>query len=159
MRSMRAALLIATHVVVLGIGFAAGIYALPLLTAPASPAPDALALHDEAAPFHGQFTRDLRDSDVLHYGEGRIAVSAHRITLQGELAPGPDYKLYLSPRFVETEDAFEHLKASMVRVGDVRTFDGFDLPVPPGVDVERYNTVVIWCESFRQFISAAQYRE
>jgi hypothetical protein len=30
--------------------------------------------------------------------------------------------------------------------------------VPAGVDVERYNTVIIWCEAFSQFITAAQYK-
>ena len=30
--------------------------------------------------------------------------------------------------------------------------------VPVGIDVRDYNTVVIWCEAFDQFISAAAYR-
>jgi len=36
----------------------------------------------------------------------------------GKLVPGPDYKLYLSPEFIETEADFNRLKATMVRVGD-----------------------------------------
>ena len=46
----------------------------------------------------------------------------------------------------------------MVRVGDVKTFKNFLVPVPATVDVGRYNTVVIWCETFSQFISAAKYK-
>ena len=30
--------------------------------------------------------------------------------------------------------------------------------LPPGTDLTRYDTVVIWCETFSQFITAARYR-
>ncbi|MGD9833820.1 MAG: DM13 domain-containing protein, partial [Piscinibacter sp.] len=102
--------------------------------------------------------RDLEDSDALHWGEGVVSVGARSIGLVGELAPGPDYKLYLSPEFVETEAEFMRLKASMVRVGDVKTFKNFLVAVPESVDIAQYNTVIIWCEAFGQFITAAQYR-
>lgn len=46
----------------------------------------------------------------------------------------------------------------MVRVGDVKTFKNFLVDVPEAVDVEGYNTVIIWCESFSQFITAAKYK-
>ena len=78
--------------------------------------------------------------------------------LTGKLAPGPDYKLYLSPEFVETEADFKRLKPQMVRVADVKTFDSFLVDVPPGVDVARYKAVIIWCETFGQFITAARYQ-
>ncbi len=45
------------------------------------------------------------------------------ITLMGKLAPGPDYKLYLSPKFVETEAAFNQEKTNMVLVSDVKTWE------------------------------------
>ena len=44
------------------------------------------------------------------------------------------------------------------RIGDIKTFDGFLVAVPHGVDVSTYTTVVVWCEAFSQFISAAKYR-
>jgi hypothetical protein len=78
--------------------------------------------------------------------------------LQGRLAPGPDYKLYLVPEFVETKDAFSAVKAASVRVGDIRTFENFIVPIPESVDIARYNTVVVWCERFSMFITAAKYR-
>lgn len=108
--------------------------------------------------FTGQFRRDLKDSDLLHWGEGTVAIGRERIALTGRLAPGPDYKLYLSPEFVETEADFARLKLAMVRVGDVRTFDNFVVEVPPSIDVTRYTTVIVWCETFGQFITAARYR-
>jgi hypothetical protein len=66
--------------------------------------------------------------------------------------------VYLSPEYVETEAQFQAVKSSAARLGDVRTFTDFVVGVPPDVDVDRYNTVVIWCETFGQFISAARYR-
>lgn len=46
----------------------------------------------------------------------------------------------------------------MVRVGDIKTFENFLLPVAESVDVSRYTAVIVWCETFNQFISAAKYR-
>jgi hypothetical protein len=46
----------------------------------------------------------------------------------------------------------------MVRVADIKTFENFLVPVPESVDPARYITVIIWCESFAQFITAASYR-
>ncbi len=46
----------------------------------------------------------------------------------------------------------------MVRIGDVRTFENFVVRIPDSIDVSSYNTVIVWCESFDQFITAAKYR-
>lgn len=151
-------LLLATHAVVGALGFALGIYLLPILTAPAGPGAAELAAQTQQASFTGQFRKDLKDSDLLHWGEGQISVGPRAIALQGRLAPGPDYKLYLSPEFVETEADFARLKARMVRVGDVKTFENFVVPVPASVDIGAYDTVIVWCESFGQFITAGKYR-
>jgi hypothetical protein len=40
----------------------------------------------------------------------------------------------------------------------VRTFENFVVPVPASIDVAHYDTVIVWCESFGQFITAARYR-
>lgn len=155
---MKKLALLFTHLLALAAGFALGIYALPILIAPASPAAADLAAHAAAAAFKGEFKRDLKGSDALHWGEGIVSVAAGSIALTGSLAPGPDYKLYLSPQFVETQADFMRLKPSMVRVADIKTFENFLVTVPPGIDVARFDTVVIWCETFGKFISAAQYR-
>ncbi len=147
-----------SHLAALGLGFALGIYALPILIAPDSP--DAASIAEAAATseYRGEFSRDRADSDALHWGEGEIAIGSESISFSGELAPGPDYKLYLSPTFVETEAEFNRLKSSMVRVGDVKTFDGFVLEVPRSIDPASYNAVIIWCETFGQFITSATYQ-
>ncbi len=155
---MRKLVLAATHLVALAIGFALGVYTLPILIAPPGPSAAEVKAQADTAAFKGQFRRDLKDSDALHWGEGTVSVSRTRISLAGELAPGPDYKLYLSPEFVETEADFKRLRPSMVRVGDVKTFKNFLIEVPEAVDPARYTTVIVWCETFSQFITAAKYR-
>lgn len=155
---MKKLILLGTHLAVLGIGFALGIYALPILIAPPAPSQSEVHAKSFSARFKGQFRRDLKDSDALHWGEGSVSIGHKYIVLEGELAPGPDYKLYLSPEFVETEAEFARLKASMVRVGDVKTFRNFIVALPDGVDAANYTTVIVWCETFGQFITAAKYR-
>jgi hypothetical protein len=87
-----------------------------------------------------------------------VNVGREAISLQGRLAPGPDYRLYLSPEFVETEADFLRLKPAMRQVGAIRTFDNFIVPLPTGVDPAAYTSVIVWCETFGQFITAARYR-
>jgi len=151
-------LLVISHLSIGLVGFLAGIYLLPILTAPPAPDDTEVQAVIEKSQFRGEFRRNLRGSDALHWGEGEVAIGPDVVSLRGEIAPGPDYKLYLSPQFVETEAEFLGLKGRMVRVGDVKTFDNFVIDLPPSVDVTAFNTVVIWCEAFGEFITAARYR-
>ena len=153
---MRLVLLALSHAIALAVGFALGIYFLPILTAP--PSPDAAMLAENArdATYRAELTRDLRGSDFLHWGEGTVSVTPDRIVHEGRLAPGPDYKLYLTEGLVTHEDEFDRATATLV--GDVKSFDGFILDVPAGLDVEAHSAVLVWCESFSEFITAAAYR-
>ena len=154
----RILILIVTHALVGLGGFALGIYLLPILIAPSAPEVSEVQAVSESAMFTGTFRRDLQDSDALHWGEGTVSIGPEVITFEGSLSPGPDYKLYLSPEFVETEADFNRLKSDMVRVGDVRTFENFIVPVPASIDPQQYSAVIVWCETFGQFITAADYR-
>jgi len=158
MSTGKAFLLVASHTAMAVAGFAGGIYALPILIAPAAPTMEEIKAATTQVQFTGQFKRDLKDSDALHWGEGVVSISANAISMTGRLAPGPDYKLYLSPEFVETEADFNRLKKSMARVGDVRTFDNFVVSLPAGIEPAKYSAVIVWCETFGQFITAAKYR-
>lgn len=151
-------LLAATHGAALALGFGLGVYFLPILTA--APAPDAATLAAAAseATYSATFRRDLPGSDALHWGQGTISVTPERIVHQGELSPGPDYRIYLAPRYVEDKAGFEAIKAQSRELGAIKTFDGFIVDVPPGVDVAKFDTVVIWCETFGMFITAGKYR-
>ena len=150
--------LLATHAVALLIGFAAGIYLLPILIAPPPPDQAQVQAVTAQAIYRGKFRRDLKDSDPLHWGEGDLSISRTAVSLQGKVAPGPDYKLYLSPEFVQTKADFLRLKAQMLRVGDVKTFENFVVALPSDADPTKFDTVIVWCETFSQFITAAKYR-
>ena len=152
------ALLILTHCAVGIAGFGAGIYVLPIIIAPPAPTTDEIKAMSLQASYSAKFRKDLKDSDSLHWGEGAVSIGSGNITFIGELAPGPDYKLYLSPEFVETEDDFNRLKSTMVRVGDVKTFENFVVQVPQGINPSKYGSIIIWCETFGQFITSARYK-
>ena len=122
---MRWFVLLITHGLVLAVGFGLGVYLLPILTAPPSVDRQVLAESAQDATYQVEFTRDLAGSDFLHWGEGTVSVSTDMVVHEGALAPGPDYKLYLVPEFVEDEAGFEALKEQSLRVGDIKTFDGF----------------------------------
>ena len=150
--------LVVSHSLVAVAGFALGVYMLPILTAPSAPSAADLAAASVGAQYEGHFRRDLEGSDLLHWGVGKVSVGRDAIALRGEIAPGPDYQLYLSPQFVETEADFVSLKPDMVRVGAVKTFENFIVPIPESVDPGQFSAVIIWCESFGEFITAASYR-
>jgi hypothetical protein len=59
---------------------------------------------------------------------------------------------------VASKAAFAAIKPKSVQVGEVKSFNGFILGVPQDVDIEAYTSVLIWCEAFSQFITAARYR-
>jgi hypothetical protein len=155
---MRKLLLAATHAAALAVGFALGVYFLPLLIAPEAPSAGEVAQIAAEAKFKASFRRDLPGSDFLHWGEGEVSVGPKAVALTGRVSPGPDYKLYLAPEHVEDKAAFLRIKARSARLGDVKTFENFVVPVPASVDITRYSSVVVWCESFSMFISAARYR-
>ncbi|WP_424943724.1 DM13 domain-containing protein [Aliiroseovarius crassostreae] len=147
-----------THGIAVGLGFALGIYVLPILTAP--PSPNATMLEEMAqdAVYTGSFTRDLPGSDLFHWGEGKISLTPTRLIHEGALAPGPDYMAYLVPNFVTDEAGFLAVKDQAQVIGPVKTFEGFILDMPDDVNLDNYDTVLIWCEAFSEFITAATYR-
>lgn len=150
--------LLFTHVLMLLVGFAAGIYLLPILTQPPAPAEQQIGAVASKALYTGHFRRDLKDSDALHYGNGTFYVSDKAISFDGMIAPGPDYRLYLSPLFVETKADFIANKDKMVQVGEVKTFNDFLVELPNDINPADFNSVIVWCESFSMFITAGQYQ-
>jgi hypothetical protein len=150
--------LLTTHLATLAMGFGLGVYLLPILTAPPAPTQNELAMASHSPKFTGVFRRDLKDSDALHWGEGQVFIGTNTIALQGALSPGPDYRLYLSPTFVETEADFKRLKSQMVQVASIKTFKNFVVSLPESIDPSQYRAIVVWCESFNEFITAAKYQ-
>ena len=143
-----------------GIGFALGIYTLPILIENLS---DRQQVADvtpagESDPV-GQFDRNSPGSDPLHWGEGTVRVSSGKLIFEEDvkLAPGPDYRIYLSRKFVDTKSDFAKIKSSAVQVAKLSTFSGpleFDLPAD--LNVNEFDNIVVWCESFSMYIASAR---
>jgi len=144
-----------SHALTLILGFGLGVYLLPILTAPNSPDQSILEAHEAAALYTGTFTKDLDGSDLFHWGTGSIFLSEDTLVHQGELAPGPDYQAYLAPTLATNEAEFLAIKDQSVNLGSVKTFGGFMVSINKPVDISQYQAVVIWCEAFGEFITAA----
>jgi len=84
---LRWILLLATHTGAIAVGFALGVYMLPILTAPKSPDATELTAAAGSAQHSAKFRRDLKGSDLLHWGEGDVHVSKRQIVHIGRLAP------------------------------------------------------------------------
>jgi hypothetical protein len=150
--------LIFSHILIGLLGFLIGLYTLPILIAPLSPSDSKIVTLSIQNHYTTEFRKNLKDSDILHWGEGKISIGDKYVTFMGELSPGPDYKLYLSPEFIETEEKFKRLKSSMILLGEVKTFDNFIVELSPSIELTQFNTVVVWCETFDEFITSAKYR-
>lgn len=150
-------LFLITHGIACGIGFGLGVYALPILIASKMPSTQLTQPDSSQALYTGEFVKDLKDSDFLHWGEGKVSITATQFILEGKLAPGPNYKLYFSPVFVETEDDFKKHKESMALAADIHHFENTVVDIDSDINPANYNTVIIWCEAFREFITATKY--
>lgn len=155
---MRWLIFTGTHIFMLAAGFALGVYLLPILTAPPGPDKAMLAQTSGAAVFKTEFKRGLKGNDFLHWGEGAVSLTPRKIVHEGKLAPGPDYRVYLLKEFAEDEAQFLNQKDTAQLVGPVKTFDGFLVDIPSEIDINQYSTVLVWCEAFGEFITAAKYK-
>jgi len=147
-----------THSMALALGVMLGIYLLPILTAPEGPTVSEVISSSQQAIYHTRFDKEIAGSDLIHWGEGDVSISKSSISLMGSLAPGPDYFLYLTKNLVDSRKSFLEIKADSLKVGPIRTFDNFIVPLDESIDLEKYAAVVVWCETFSQFITSASYR-
>jgi hypothetical protein len=147
-----------SHGIAMAAGFALGIYLLPILIAPSAPSDAEVAQASDKAIFTTMLNKDLPGSDFLHWGVGKLSISTRRVSFTGELAPGPDYRLYLTPVLALDEQEFLAIKENSAYIGDIKTFDNFILNVPEDINPAEFSAVVVWCETFGEFITAASYR-
>ena len=147
-----------THTISLSIGCMIGIYLLPIMIAPEKPSINEFQKVINSAQFDAVFVKDLKESDILHWAKGQISLSKTEIAFRGKISPGPDYKLYLTKKFVQTKKDFLKIKNQSVEIGEIKSFNGFIISTKKEIDITAYNSVVIWCEAFSRFISAAKYQ-
>ncbi|WP_440694552.1 DM13 domain-containing protein [Candidatus Pelagibacter sp. HIMB109] len=155
---MKFIFLLFSHGAVLGIGFALGVYFLPILTAPKSANLSQIEQVVSNPVYKAEFKKGQRGNDFFHWGEGQLVITNNEIALKGKVAPGPDYKIYLTKKFVEHEDEFLPIKQNALYVADLKVFENFIVPLDKKINFEDYNTIIIWCEAFKEFITSAKYK-
>ncbi len=159
---MRKQFIYAVFFVVVGvvIGFGAGVYTLPIIIEYQSERAESASVTPgmETDPM-GQFNRESPGSDALHWGEGTVRFSAGKLVFEQDvkLAPGPDYRVYLSRKFAETKSEFSKIKSQAIEVGKVKTFSGpLEFELPQDLNIHEYDNVIVWCETFSMYIASAR---
>jgi electron transfer DM13 len=91
-------------------------------------------------------------------GKGRVTIFEGLLHLEPdfEVGPGPKFHVYLVPE-KDVVPSTNVAKTMYVDLGRLKAFKGSqNYPVPSGVDVTRYGSVVVWCEQFGVLISPAR---
>jgi Electron transfer DM13 len=140
-----------------GLGVALGFFLFPFVFPP-PPAAERLTEVDRSAAIVAQGTFiHANPSDPVHWGKGSVAVRQDSVYLEPdfEVGPGPKYHVYLVPK--APIRANSDLKGEMfVDLGRLRSFKGSQrYTVPAGIDLAKYQSVIIWCEQFSVLISPA----
>ena len=141
-------------------GFALGVYTLPIIVEWLGSKQDTstVQVFAETDPT-GQFDRNSPGSDPLHWGEGRLRISSGNLVFEEDvkLAPGPDYRIYMTKRFVDNRDDFKRIKSGAVEIAKLKTFSGpLSFELPPDLNTDEYDNVVVWCEAFSMYIASAR---
>ena len=95
--------------------------------------------------------------DPIHYGKGKLTVYQDLVHLDGdfEVGPGPKFHVYLVPER-NVIPSTNVAKTMYVDLGRLKAFKGSqNYPIPAGVDLTKYGSVVVWCEQFGVLISPA----
>ena len=139
-----------------GFGFAAGMLVFPYLFPPP----------EVNEPLTGQSDADVvaratfihaNPSDPIHYGRGTATIYSDLLRLEPdfEVGPGPKFHVYLVPLAEVTPDT-DVEQSMFVDLGRLKAFTGSqNYPIPPGLALADYRSVVIWCEQFKVLISPA----
>ena len=141
-------------------GFALGVYTLPIIVEwlGNKPQTTTVQVFAETDPI-GQFDKNSPGSDPLHWGEGDIRISSGQLVFEDnvKLAPGPDYRIYMTKKFVDNREDFKRIKSTALEISKLKNFSGpqaFDLPTD--LNTDEYDNVVVWCEAFSMYIASAR---
>lgn len=139
-----------------GFGVALGFFFFPYVFPPPAAAEQLTEADRSPLIASGTFIQ-VNPSDPFHYGKGKVSVYERTAFLEAdfEVGPGPAYHVYLVPNAnVRNELAVKD--AMFVDLGGLRAFKGSQrYPIPAGVDLKKYPSIVIWCERFGVLISPA----
>ncbi|NWG23105.1 MAG: DM13 domain-containing protein [Pseudorhodoplanes sp.] len=139
-----------------GLGVAIGFFAFPYVFPP-PPAAESLTEADRSRLAASGTFIHANPSDPIHWGRGKVSVYERAVFLEPdfEVGPGPAFHVYLVPKAgIRSESDMKDVM--YVDLGGLRAFKGSQrYPIPAGIDLGKYQSVVIWCERFGVLISPA----
>ena len=139
-----------------GLGTALGLFILPFAFPP-PPAVEQLTGSDRSALVATGTFIHANPSDPVHWGRGKVSVYEKTVFLEPdfEVGPGPKYHVYLVPKAGIRTNA-DMSDVMFVDLGRLRAFEGSQrYPIPAGVNLKNYPSVIVWCEQFSVLISPA----
>jgi hypothetical protein len=141
-------------------GVALGFFLFPFIFPP-PPAVEQLTATDRSAAVVAQGTFiHANTSDPIHWGKGSVSVRQDSVFLgeDFEVGPGPKFHVYLVPR-KQIRSSGDLGGQMFVDLGRLRSFKGSQrYAIPAGMDLAKYESVIIWCERFSVLISPADLR-
>jgi hypothetical protein len=143
---------------VLGTGFGVvlGFFLFPYVFPP-PPGMETITEEDRSALYATGTFIHANPSDPIHYGSGKVSVYERAVFLEPDfkVGPGPAYHVYLVPK-ASIRASSDVVDTMYVDLGALRAFEGSQrYPIPAGVNLADYPSVVIWCERFSVLISPA----
>jgi hypothetical protein len=138
-------------------GVALGFFLFPFVFPP-PPAAEQLTESDQQSPAlaAGTFIH-ANPSDSFHWGKGSVTVRQDSVFLgeDFEVGPGPKFHVYLVPKAPIRSNG--DLTGQMfVDLGRLRAFKGSQrYAIPAGLDLQKFQSVIVWCEQFSVLISPA----
>ena len=139
-----------------GFGVAVGFFVYPYVFPPPEAMDQLTAEEKTVVVASGTFIH-ANPSDPIHWGKGKVTVYEGTIFLEDdfEVGPGPAFHVYLVPGS-KIRSSGDVEVAMFVDLGKLRAFKGSQkFPIPAGVDLKNYPSVVIWCAEFGVLISPA----
>ncbi len=139
-----------------GFGVALGFFLFPFVFPP-PPAIERLTEADRSRLVATGTFVHANPSDPVHWGRGNVSVYERAVFLEPdfEVGPGPAFHVYLVPK-ASIRKSSDLGDAMFVDLGQLRAFKGSQrYPIPAGVDLKNYQSVIIWCERFSVLISPA----
>jgi Electron transfer DM13 len=139
-----------------GFGVALGFFIFPYVFPPPA-ASEQLSESDLARLVATGVFIHANPSDPVHYGRGKVSVYERAVFLESdfEVGPGPAFHVYLVPK-TSIRSSADMKDVKFVDLGGLRSFKGSQrYAVPDGIDLRKYQSVIIWCERFGVLISPA----
>ncbi|MEQ8428714.1 MAG: DM13 domain-containing protein [Gammaproteobacteria bacterium] len=139
------------------VGFALGIFFFPYLFPPPAINETVADSGSRTVVASGEFIH-ANPADPVHYGKGGYTLYHDLLHLETnfEVGPGPKYHVYLVP-LDEVKPSSPVDETMYVDLGRLKAFSGSqNYPVPNGINLQDFGSIVIWCEQFNILISPAK---